>query len=166
MTFSISKLERLLLLTFTFAGFLFFALAIVEPIVREYNWSVYEEQRRLLREANNEKGASFSISCSGWTVPGFHLISFFILVSLIRTKKFIVSLFLTKIYLIFFTYSIYLSKEYLFSDSLTGGVGRIFESLYYFDYVGAFFILILLFWQSSILLRMLIKNIQRKNVLP
>ena len=154
----ISNFERSLLLIFTFLGFLFFATAIIEPAIREYNYSVYVEQNRLIHEANNEKGPSFSISVSGWTVPGFHLISFFILISIIRTKKYIVSFSLTTIYLLFFVYGIYLRNEFFFLSSLIDGIYKTSQSLRHFDYIGVFFISTLLFWQFSILLRSLKKT--------
>jgi len=43
---------------------------------------------------------------------------------------------------------------------------QVYQTSDSFDYLAAFFIAILLFWQISILLRMLIKTLHGKNELP
>ena len=104
-------------------------------------------------------------------MPGLHFLTLFIFISLLKTKRFLLSSFLTIFYAIVFIYG--LSAR--FNGRRLGGeefspkvdfLKQLYIEANSFDYLAALFISILLFWQISILLRMLIKTLQRKTELP
>ncbi len=112
-------------------------------------------------------------ACGGidYRVPLLHCLTFFIFVALLKTKRFILPSFLTIFYAVVFIYG--LSARY--DGSRLGGeefspkvdfLDKVYRAATDFDYLAALFISILLFWQISILLRMLIKTSQRKTELP
>jgi len=168
----ISKREHKFLLIVAFTAFVF-ALSIFSlQGIKDYNNAISKEQNELERLANNEPIISFS-ACGGmdYRVPFFHFLTFFILVALLKTKRFLLPSFLTVFYAIIFIYG--LSARY--DGSRLGGeefspkvdfLDKVYRAATNFDYVAAFFISTLLFWQISILLRILIKTLQRKTELP
>lgn len=104
-------------------------------------------------------------------MPLLHFLTLFIFLTLLKTKKFLLPLFLTVFYVPVFIYG--LSASYY--ESLLGGeefspkvdfFTRVYCAADGSDYLAALFISILLFWQISILLRVLIKTLQRKTELP
>ena len=100
-----------------------------------------------------------------------HFLTFFIFLALLKTKRFLLSTFLTIFYAFVFVYGIsagYYARR-LGGEEFSPKV-YFFDSVYrgadIFEYVAALFISILLFWQISILLRMLIKTLQKERALP
>ena len=105
------------------------------------------------------------------STPGFHFASIFIFIALLRAKRFIAPLLLTISYLSVFVYGLVAR----FNGGRLGGEEfspefHFFHKIYYgardFDILASVFIFILIFWQISILLRILIKSLQRKDALP
>ena len=167
----ISKSERNSLLMFTFIFFCFVSLVITTEVINGYNSSVYETQQELESQATGEPYPKFSISNSAPTVPLLHLLTFLIFIALYKSKRFLLSIFLTIFYALIFIYG--LSLRY--NGARLGGeefspkvdfLDKVYRAATDFDYVAALFISILLFWQISILLRILIKTTQRKPELP
>lgn len=167
----ISKREHKLLTAFAFVVFGFVLLFISLSIIQDYNYSVSETQKELMSQANAQSNIKFSGGNGLTFFPLFHLLTFFIFVAVFKTKRFLLPLLLTILYTFLFIYG--LSAR--FKGSQLGGEEfspkvDLHRQLYYaadgYDYFAALFILILLFWQISILLRMLIKTSQRKNILP
>jgi hypothetical protein len=112
-------------------------------------------------------------ACGGmnFSIPLLHFLTLFIFTALYRTRRFILSIFLTIFYAGIFIYGLFLR----YNGARLGGeefspqvdfLDKIYHAATDFDYVFAAFISILLFWQISILLRMLIKTTQRKTELP
>ncbi len=168
----ISKREYKSLLIVSFTAFVF-ALSIFSlQGIKDYNDAISKEQNKLERLANTEPIISFAV-CGGidYRVPFLHFLTLFIFVALLKTKRFILSSFLTIFYAVVFIYG--LSTRY--DGSRLGGeefspkvdfLDKVYRAATDFDYLAALFISILLFWQISILLRMLIKTLQRKTELP
>jgi len=168
----ISKREHKLLSLVAFTSFVF-ALSIISlQGIKDYNDAISKEQNKFERLANNEPILSFS-ACGGmdYRVPFLHFLTLFIFVALLKTKRVILSSFLTIFYAVVFIYG--LSARY--DGSRLGGeefspkvdfFDKVYRAATDFDYLAALFISILLFWQISILLRMLIKTLQRKIELP
>ncbi len=156
----ISKREHNLLTTFAFTVFvcliLFISLSLIEEVISQPN-------------------AMPKVKLSGdnglMIFPPFHLITFFIFLAILKTKRFLLSFLLTIFYAFIFIYG--LSARFkggqLGGEEFSPKVDLHLE-IYYaangYDYFAAFFISILLFWQISILLRMLIKTSQKESVLP
>jgi hypothetical protein len=104
-------------------------------------------------------------------MPLFHFLTLFIFIAVRKTKRFLLSLFLTVFYAFLFIYGLSarynagrlggeeFSPKVAFLDQVYRGADNI-------DCIAAVFISILLFWQISILLRMLIKTLQRITELP
>nr|MBA2736869.1 hypothetical protein [Pyrinomonadaceae bacterium] len=167
----ISKNEYKLLLVVAFIAFVFVALTFCYAIVKDYNYSVNKEQQRLEYLANYNREGGMSGSSPVLIVPLLHFLTLFIFLALFKTKRFLVPLFLTVFYATVFIYG--LSESYY--AGLLGGeefspkvdfFARIYRVADNSDYLVAIFISILLFWQISILLRMLIKTSQKESVLP
>jgi hypothetical protein len=154
----ISKQEHKFLLIFAFTIFVFAFSVFSTELIEDYNRAIPETQ--------------FEFSNCGifYSFPPAYLSSIFILFALLLTKRFLLSLLLTLSYILLIVYAIYVRFE-TFADSLFGELSFGFIEqmeivVYYYDYVIFTLTLILLFWQISILLRMLIKTLQRKNELP
>ncbi len=154
-----------------FVAFIFVASAFCYGIIEDYNYFVYDQQQRLESLANYNQEGGFSGSGSTVAIPLLHFLTLFIFIALLKTKKFLLSSFLTIFYAVVFIYG--LSASY--NASQLGGeefspkvafLDQVYRGADNFDYFAAVFISILLFWQISILLRMLIKTLQRKNELP
>jgi hypothetical protein len=164
-----SKEHKLILIT-AFVWFGLVAITFIWEIGGFYNEAVSRQQQELALQAGVKPEPAFSIS-SNPTMPGFHFLSIFILAALYKTKRFIAPLLLTIIYFATFLYGLTVK----FDSGQLGGEEfspefSLCHKLYYgtsdFDFLAAFFISILLFWQISILLRILIKSLQRKDALP
>ncbi len=167
----ISKKEHRLLLIVAFLAFVFVASTFCWDIIRDYNYFVSKEQQSLEHLANYNRVGGISGSSQITVMPLLHFLTLFIFLALLKTKKFLLPLFLTVFYATVFIYG--LSASYY--ESLLGGeefspkvdfFTRVYRVADGSDYLAAFFISILLFWQISILLRMLIKTLQRKTELP
>jgi hypothetical protein len=167
----ISKREHKLLLIFAFAAVIYVLSTFSWEVAKTYNHSVVEEQQEIRSRADGKFGLRFSGGIGANTMPGLHFLTLFIFIALLKTKRFLLSSFLTIFYAVVFIYG--LSVRYY--GSLLGGEefspkGSFFERLYReansFDYLAALFISILLFWQISILLRMLVKTLQKDEALP
>ncbi len=165
----ISKKEHRLLLIIAFTVFLFVFSIFTLQVVKDYNYSVSEDQRQLKFQADGASSPRFS--SDNYVLPGLHFLTLFIFIALLKTKRFLLSSSLTVFYAIVFIYV--LSARY--NGSRLGGeefspkvhfLDQIYRAADSFDYLAALFISILLFWQISILLRMLIKTLQRKTELP
>ncbi len=166
----ISKREHKLLSIVAFIAFVFVVLTFCGDIIRDYNYFVYKEQQKLGYLANYNREGGFSGS-GPMVMPLLHFLTLFIFIALLKTKRFLLSSFLTVFYAVVFIYG--LSARY--NGSRLGGedfspkvdfLDKVYRAATHIDYLAAIFISILLFWQISILLRMLIKTLQRKNELP
>ncbi len=151
----VSKKEHKLLLIVAFIAFIFVALTFCGDLIKDHNY-------------NREGGFSGS---GPLVIPLLHFLTLFIFIALFKTKRFLLSSFLTVFYAIVFIYG--LSARY--NGSRLGGeefspkvdfLDQVYRGANSFDYLASLFISILLFWQISILLRMLIKTTRRKNELP
>lgn len=150
----ISQNERKLLLIVSFASIIFVLSAITYDFVKVF--TVYKSQ--------------FSGQTPN-TFPLFHLFTVLIFASLIKTKRFLLPLLLTSIYAAMIPYGLFLryngrrlggeefSPQVDFHDKVLSAANEL-------DYIAAAFISILLFWQISILFRMLIKKLNGKKILP
>lgn len=156
----ISKREHKSLMLFAFIVFIFVLLFI---------------SLSFIEEVTNQPNAMPNVKLSGdnglMIFPLFRLITFFIFLAILKTKRFLLSFLLTIFYTFLFIYG--LSAR--FKGGQLGGEEfspkidlhlEIYFAANGYDYFAAFFISILLFWQISILLRMLIKTLQKENVLP
>ena len=102
-------------------------------------------------------------------LPSFNFLTIFIFVALLKSKRFIVSTLLTFFSFIIFVREFYIAVKLILLYNLFPELSLVEQLLLianYFDYIVFFIVSILLFWQISILLRMLIKTLQRKNELP
>lgn len=151
----ISKKEHTFLTVFVFTAFVFVLSVFTSEEIRIHNLSI----------------SPFSSSNYANAMPGLHFLTFFIFVALLKTKRFLLSSLLTIFYAVVFIYG--LSIRY--NASRLGGeefspkfdfLDQVYRAANGFDYLAALFISILLFWQISILLRILMKTTQRKIELP
>ncbi len=165
----ISKREHKLLLIVAFTASLFVLSIFTLQVVKDYNYSVSEEQLEIQYQATGERGIHFSSSNSEYTIPGLHFLTLFIFLALLKTKKFLLPSLLTVFYVLCIIYSLFLRFNISKFDGHITKVSFV-EQLYLvantFDCSAFFLASILLFWQISILLRMLIKTLQRKTELP
>jgi len=169
----ISKKEYKLLLIVAFIAFIFAFTNCASDTLEKYNQQIQEEQIELKDKANGNY-AAFSVYDNGW--DGHPLIRFalvfltvLIFLALRKTRKFIFSMYFTIVpFLIFIRW--FIKINYAISTNETAHeysvLDRIFTVATTFDYIVFLFVSILLFWQISILLRMLIKTLQRKTELP
>ena len=166
------KREKRILSIIAFAGFLFVFTTFSFEHIADYNYAVSKEQNKLESLSNNQQVLSFS-ACGGvdYRIAPFHFFTLFIFLSILKSRKFLLSSFLTLFYAVIFIYG--LSAK--FKGARLGGekfsphvdfLDQVFRAAGISDYIIAFFISGLLFWQISILLRMLIKTLQRKTELP
>lgn len=167
----ISKREYKILLSFTFSIFVFVLLVFTTQSIKAYNCEVAQDQQQLKNKAEGSSSSRQSCADGAFFAPGLHLLTFFIFISLFKTKRVLLSSFLTIFYaFIFINYlSVSFYANFLGGEEFSPKVGffhRVYQAANSFDWIAAFFISILLFWQISILLRMLIKTIQRKPELP
>lgn len=163
----VSKKEHKLLLVLCFIYLIFVSSIVSFQIVEDYNYAVSERQMDLKNQAIGEQTPQFSNDSIDQRFPGLHLLTLFIFLALFKTRKFIISSFLTTFYGVVFVCGLYGKYKFGF----LGGedfapkfdtFDRIYRMANGFEYLAAFFISILFFWQISILLRILIKTLQRK----
>ncbi len=163
----ISKRERTALLLFTFAIVIFILSGFITEGNVRYNSSVAEIWRNIEYQNSVYPCPSFSSNYVNYTIPDFHLLIVFIFASLLKTKRFLLPFLLTIIYAASLIYSIpaRFDARRLGGEEFSPYV-NVFNKLYfeanYFDYTATFFILILLFWQLSILFRIFNKIRQNK----
>lgn len=165
----ISRKEYNLLLIVTFTAFLIVGTIFAWQAVKDYNYSIYHEQISLLHQANYGRPGGFPYGQDLYVLPGLHFLTLFIFIALLKTKKFLIPLLLTVFYLFTILYG--LSARYESNILASPSIHlNLYKEIYLianiYDFTAFFFAVILLFWQISILLRMLIKTIQRKRVLP
>ena len=169
----ISKKEHKLLLIVAFAAMTFILSSFTLEMIGNYNYSVVEEQQKLEKLANGYPTGSFPIYNDYSPIAGLHLLTVFIFAALIKPKRYLLPFFLT----VFYADSLIYSLSYRFNTKPLGGEGfsphvnvSFFKKIYLeannFDYFAAFFILILLIWQISILFRIFNKTRQNKTVFP
>lgn len=160
----VSKREHKLLLTVAFTSFVFVLIIFSLQQIKDYNDAVSKEQSELERISNNKPVISFA-ACGAidYRIPLLHFFTRFIFIALLKTKRYLLPLFLTVFYAVVFVYG--LSMRY--DGARLGGeefspkvefLDKVYRAATDYDYLAAFFISILLFWQISILLRMLIKT--------
>lgn len=154
----ISKLEHKLLLVIAFTVFAFGLLCFLGDVVADINRAVSSTQ--------------FEFSNCGifYSFPLIYLSSAFIFVALLLTKRFLLSSLLTLSYILLIVYAIYVRFE-TFADNRFGELSFSFVeqmkiAVFYYDHIIFTLASILLFWQTSILLRMLIKTKHRTIELP
>ena len=167
----ISKREHKFLLITAFMAFMFTLSVVSFQVVKSYTDTVVESQKERKNQANSEKTIRFSNHGMNYNFPLFHFLTFFVFALLLITKRFLLSSFLTVCYAVLFIYG--LSARY--KGARLGGeefspkvdfLDQVYRAADSLDYIAAFFISILLFWQISILLRMLIKTLQKDEALP
>ncbi len=137
--------------------------------VEKYNNSVSEKQEKLEKQANGQPTFEFYDFVRASSIPFLNLLSFFIFLTLYKSKRFIISSLLTLLIFTPFVYEFYLGFRFiLFYNQLPelSFTKLLFSFANCFDYLVFLLISILLFWQISILLRMLIKTLQEKTELP
>lgn len=166
----VSKKEHRLLLIVAFTAFVYVVSAFTFEAVNGYNQYISEQQNVLKNQADGKPNLRFSGTDGINQIPGLHILTLFIFAALLKTKRFLLPVILTVFYATGFIYSLFVRANYSGFDSPNFLQSSFFEQIYLvsnlFDFLAFFFILILLFWQISILLRMLIKTLQRKRVLP
>jgi len=156
---NISSKERTLLAIFAFFAFSFFAVFTTADVISSHNYAIANEQEDLAAEASLQPRISFSVdSVVPVSAALFNFLLLPIFFALLRTRKFIVSTVLTVLYCAFFVLSMILKVDGrgLLGGSYPPDVG-VFEELYrktyFFDYATAVFVVVLLVWQFTILLR-------------
>lgn len=165
----ISKKEFKLLLVVSFITSVIAFSNFTFQVIEKYYDSVSEQQTELRKQANNEPTFGIYSFERASSIPFLNFLSFFIFIILYKSKRFLVSSLLTLLIFIPLAYEFYRGFRFiLFYNPLPE---RSFSELLFlfanrFDYFVFLFVSILLFWQISILLRMLIKTLQRKAELP
>ncbi len=154
----ISIREHKFLLIIAFTIFVFAFSVFSTEVIADYNRAVSETK------------FEFSNCAISYSFPPAYLSSIFIFIALLLTKRFFLSVVLTLSYILLIVYAIRVRFE-TFADSRFGELSFGFteqmeSTVFYYDYIIFTFTLILLFWQISILLRMLIKTLQGKTELP
>lgn len=166
----ISNREHKALLIVAFLAFIFVLSVFTAQIAGDYNDLVSETQKNLNEQFGGNRNIRFSNCSPAIRMGAFHFLTFFIFVSLLKTKRFLLSSFSTLLYAFIFIYGLFVRVRYSGFDSDSFLNSSLIEQFYLvardFDFPAAFFISTLFFWQISILLRMLIKTSQRENVLP
>lgn len=174
MTF-ISEKERKLLLTLAFLCFLFSIFNFSGCLINKYNSYVSEKQSDMEAQANDDVHFAIYSFERPPLNPLFSFVNIFLLsfafINLYKSKRFLLSSFFTSISFYFFIYLIIDTRRLIGAEEedstlpLTN-LDRIIYKASYLEFACYLTVSILLFWQISILLRMLIRNSQRKNVLP
>src|SRR5688572_13929034 len=104
----ISIKEHKLLVVVAFIAFIFVSIAFYLNIIKNYNYSVYREQQTLGYSANYNRTGGFPYP-SQTVVPLFHFLTLFIFLALLKTRKFLLPLFLTVFYAAVFIYGLSVS---------------------------------------------------------
>jgi len=171
----ISKSEHKLLLIVAFMTFVFAFSNFTSQTIQNYNDSVSKQQEELKEKANKANDEiSFGLYILGRADlrPFYNLslifLSLFIFLALKKSKIFLLSsLFTVCSFLIFFAWFVDYNHAINSNETKPPTVlERLLIIASIFDYIVFVCVSILLFWQISILLRMLIKTLQRKTELP
>ena len=172
----ISKREHKLLLAFAFVVFVLAFSSFASHIIESYNNSVSQIQFELKEEATrvNTDKVSFGIYSNygtDWRLSYrfFIVLSFlFTIAALFKTKRFLLpSLFTSLSFFIFLTWFINFNRMINHNETLPPNfLERLLKIAEPFDYAVFLSVSILLFWQISILLRMLVKTSQKEKALP
>jgi hypothetical protein len=163
------EFKVMLFIAFLTSAFAFAGLTTIS--VKSYNDRVAEKQMELEAEANDKASKiSFGIYSFERTrfFPFFCFAALFIFITLLKTKRFFLSAFLTLFNFCIFVYELFLSRVFLLNtqDSNFSFIERLLLIGNAFYYLTFLLVSILLFWQISILLRMLIKSFPGKIELP
>lgn len=163
----ISKREYKSLLISSFLTSIFAFVSLASVFIVNYNNFVIEKQMKLYSTANEFPTFEiYSFERSSF-LPFFCFFSLFIFAAVIKTKNFATPFLLTAFSLFLFVYEFYQRRNFIFGEFSDISLFEKFASFgNIFDYITFVFVSILLFWQISILLRMLIKTSQKENVLP
>lgn len=168
----ISIKEKRLLIILASIIFTLTLINLGSIVIEDYNNKVKEKQEKLMREANGDKignGIDFSICGFPRTnfVPHSRFFSVLIFFILLFETKFIFSSLSTFLGFSAFAYENYSRFQSYFENEIDLPFMKIIEFIARpLDYFVFLLISALLFWQISILLRMLIKSLQRKPELP
>lgn len=163
--YSISKTERVLLLAFASCSFLFFAVGISAEAIDSYNQSVEQYQKELARQAGLQNIISFAVDGFFYSIPLFNLITFPILLALIRPGRYVVSFALTLMYLGLLILMLIsrldgrglFGTENFFTDPLK----EFWIKTTFSDQLALFVVAVMIIWQGSILFRRFLHD--RKN---
>ena len=157
MKYQPSKFERVLILAFTFVAFALFATTIAAEAIQSYNDSVVIHHNKIARQAGVKNIIEFSADGFNYRAPLFNLITFPILLALIKPKRYVISTGLTVLYLVFLIISV---TDRLDGRDAFGSDGfftdpwlELWMKTSINDYFTAFVIAVLLIWQGSILCR-------------
>ncbi len=152
-----SQIERVLILAFAFVAFALFALNIAGEAIESYNDSVVRHHNKIARQAGVKNIIEFSADGFNYQAPLFNLITFPILLALIKPRRYIISTGLTVLYLVFLIISV---TDRLDGRGALGSDGFFTDPWHELwmktsinDYFAAFVIAVLLMWQGSILWR-------------
>lgn len=163
----ISLNEHRVFLFFIFISFILSVLCLSCFVIEKYNESVVSAQLQKL--------TGFAVYSFEPTHPRFLVLSVTTLcfgiasILLFKFCTYLITLFLNILNILAFVCWLNFTTMIISSFEDLNSVRSMDFILYqasFFDLSLFFLIISLLFWQSSILLRMLIKNIQRKNSLP
>jgi uncharacterized membrane protein SpoIIM required for sporulation len=102
----ISKKEHKLLLIVAFTSFIYVALTFCYGITKDYNYSVYKQHQRLEHLASYNREGGISGSSPRLVMPALHFLTLFIFIALLKTRRFLLSSFLTVFYAIVFIYGL------------------------------------------------------------
>lgn len=168
----ISIKENRFLIIFASIIFAFTLINLGSIVIEDFNNSVKDKQEELRREADGNKfGNGIDFSICGFPrinfVPHFRFLSILVVIFLIFEKTILYASLCSFLSFCAFSYENYSRFNYYFENQIDltflETLNQIARPL---DYVVFLLISILLFWQISILLRMLIKSLQRKTELP
>jgi hypothetical protein len=167
----ISKREHKLLLVVSFAAFVFSIAGFLT-----YNIKADLAKSEYFREQEINEAENKPVLAGPYCFPDKHpqfLFSIILLagstfISLYFTQRYLLPFLFTIASLTMFGYWFFDTREALFyaESDFIKGVDRFFYNAGDFDLAVFFLSSILLFWQISILLRMLIKTTQKENGLP
>jgi hypothetical protein len=162
----ISEKEHKILLTMALTTLIMAVVSFVSFTIEDYNREVKIQQADLVMEAND--GLSFSKDY-GTDYRPFHrlqltFLTLFIFLGLLRAKQFLFSIFFTLL-------SVFIFAMWFFRTNKAIELNKLYmaETPYllriatYYDYSVFLLILILLCWQLSIFIRMLLRS-QQKGV--
>lgn len=170
----ISQKEHKFLLGFVFIWVVFILSVFCWEAVTDYNDAVFSQQVELAELKGIITKNSFAVDAVPKTFLSIHFISVFILILTAVSKRIFFSTIITIFYFCALIYAV-VSRHDKFFNSFFGdedysanvSLFRKFDvAANDVDVLAVLFISILLFWQISILLRMLINKSQRKNELP
>ena len=155
----VSRPERIALISFCCLFFILFAGGLLKKPVEQYNESVVEDEYSRRDSADGVIRPTIRLSHGYYDTPaGLHLTTFFILLSLIKARRFFIPAILIVLYATLLAVSIYarFPRGPVF-DAVPGDfrlllVG-VLSAISIWDYVGGFFILVMIFWLFTIFIR-------------